>query len=216
MKSYVLPCSAALLAGTLLISQGVSEENLTFFAPQSEDDGALAPLESADVDVVELAPTTDLRALREQYLDAARQRASLMDEAALREAIATESKMVDELRAQQALLKVEQQLQQISVEYAETAAGDRARRLLIRLEATEDRGPLMPEPDDRFRDTDDFNRRHRGDRFNRSRSDYSADRDEPDFLSDSPDDSSGVPETIPESPDLESDFDNGSFDDFGN
>lgn len=154
MKLFGLYCGAVILAGAVLISQGMTQDNLVFFSA----DGPNAPLsitadpgveQDVTADLVELAPASSgVDGLRAQYLEAARQRASLMDEQALRKALQLEEKKVAELRAQQALRQVEERLQQITSEYPETEAGRRAGRLLHQLQ--------NPAVDRGFRSFDDF------------------------------------------------------------
>ena len=133
MKSIGLCCGAALLAGCVLVSQGVSEDNLTFFA--ADDLGTSQDTVVAAPDTVTVDPDDNLESLRKQYLEAAQQRAGLMDQVALQQALNAEKKAVAELRAKQQLQLVEQQLQQITNEYPQTAAGKKAKGLLMQLQA---------------------------------------------------------------------------------
>jgi len=120
MKSFCLHCSAALIAGVALVAHGVTDETPDPFG----DAVGLPDVSEAVVEVP--APQSDVEGLRAKYLEAARQRAEMMDEDALREAVETEEKSVTELRARQALRKVEQELERIGDEYSDTIAGRNA------------------------------------------------------------------------------------------
>lgn len=147
MKTFGVCCFAALLVGIVLNSHGVTDDNLTFFSPedtQSSDPFGNKTDEPAtvefveEIEIVEVAPReVGLEALRRQYLEAAKERAGLMDAEALRQAIEAEQSTVAELQAQRALKQVEQQLEQISERYADTLGGRRARNLLSQLRARE-------------------------------------------------------------------------------
>lgn len=198
MRSTGLLCCVVVLAGVVLISPGRTEENLQFFSADGQDssrpEAAAGPVRyQAPQEVVELSPAASgVETLREQYLEAARQRASLMDEAALRRAIESEETQVAELRAQQSLQQVQQQLQQITDEYSKTVAGRRAQQLLNHLQSMEDDrdGRFFEETSNgsRFRDDPD-------NRFNRPSSDDRLVTDE--FDSGSRDDSDASRRTIP-------------------
>lgn len=181
MKSFAVSVAVVSLTGLVLISQGVTEENLAFFPAGTQDDPDLFSFDEPQ-ETVEVAPADPVESLREQYLEAARQRASLMDEAALRAAVESENSLVAELRAKQALQQVEQKLEQIIGEYPETAAGQRARRLLITLQATEDRDQsnLQPFPDEEFGRPDDERRRESDDFSPRERPEFLNPRRDPD------------------------------------
>lgn len=138
MKAFGVCCFAALLMGIVLNSHGVSDDNLLFFANQESDSFRSNSEEESDAGLVEVAPQEEgLEALRRQYLEAAKERAGLMDAEALRQAIEAEQSTVAELQAQRALKQVEQQLEQISERYADTPGGRRARNLLSHLRARE-------------------------------------------------------------------------------
>ncbi len=63
--------------------------------------------------------------LPQQYLEATKERASLMDEETPGQAIETEGKRGDGLRAQKGLRQIDQQLKEIVFEYAATTGGRR-------------------------------------------------------------------------------------------
>jgi|GEM_PF-2208106 len=121
MRSFCLYCLAALTAGAVLVSNGVTDETPDPFNDEVFDTDVVSER------VVEVpGPRSELEDLRVKYLEAARQRAEIMDEAALREAVESEEKSVAELRARQALKKVEQELERIADEYSETTAGQQS------------------------------------------------------------------------------------------
>jgi len=127
MKTLMLFCFAAFATTAVFVSRAQTDE-VPSNAPLFLDASGFSD------DAVELQPARDdLNALRGQYLDAARQRSELMDEEALRKAIAGEEKSVAELHAQRSLDQVEQQLLQITNEFTATAAGRRAAALLEQL-----------------------------------------------------------------------------------
>ena len=128
MRALSLYCFATVFAVIVLVSHGVSDDQDT--SPNS--------LEFSTAGVEVARPDDGIGDLRRQYLDAAKQRASLMDERALRQAIDAGGKMVAELRAQQAFNQAEQQLQQITREYPDTRAGRRAQKLLHALQGVDD------------------------------------------------------------------------------
>ncbi len=134
MKSFCLYCFAALMAGAVLVSHGVTEETADPF-------GDVFDTDNANDAVVEVpAPRSEIDDLRAQYLEAAKQRAEMMGEDALREAVETEEKSVAELRAHQALKKVQQELERIGDEYSDTIAGQHAAVLLSQLQQLDRNG----------------------------------------------------------------------------
>ncbi len=157
MKLFYVYCFAALTAGVILVSRGVTDETVDPF-------GDAFGAEGASEGVVKVpAPRSDVEELRAKYLEAAKQRAEMMDEDALREAVESEEKSVAELRAHQAVKKVEQELERIADEYSDTAAGQHAVVVFNQLQHLNRNGRARPhddfsddhfDDDRRFDDTD--------------------------------------------------------------
>lgn len=135
MKSFCLYCFVALMAGAILVSHGVTDETPGPFGDEVFD------VDVASEAVVEVpVHRSEIDDLRAKYLEAAKQRAEMMDEEALRDAVETEEKSVAELRARQALMTVEQELGRIADEFTDTAAGQHAAILLRQLQQLDRNG----------------------------------------------------------------------------